>query len=510
MEIRRHLILISLIFVPFIATTAQQNGDTISGSQPYDSTIGLMPESLDADMHKLLEGWHVKHFSKSEEFCEDEDTDPYFPDSVYRLRLKKMPCIVPMTYNDIVRKCIDRYTGQLRNVVRYMMGMADFYFPMIEQKLDANNLPLELKYLAVVESALNPIAQSHVGACGLWQFMLPTGKVYGLEINSLIDERLEPEKATDAACRYFKEMYELYGDWHLVLAAYNCGPGNVNKAIRRAGGQTDFWKIFPYLPRETRSYVPLFIAAAYVMTYHCDHNICPIRADFSIATDTIMVERALHFEQIADILRMDKETIRFYNPQYKREIVPGNTRPSVLRLPVDRTFAFIEREDTLYTHRMNELLANCTPVSADEPERRKEKITHTVQTGENVYTIANLYGVTAQNLRKWNGIKGSRIVKGRKLNIYIDNGGLTFAAGNTGQATQATPVSTKTGTSAAAPTVQRSVTNTGYISYTVKSGDSLYAIAQKYPGVSVQNIQDANGLTSTKLRIGQILKIPKG
>ena len=191
-----------------------------------------------------------------------------------------MPCIVPMTYNDIVRKCIDRYAGPLRNTVRYMMGMADFYFPMIEQKLDAGNLPLELKYLAVVESALNPVAQSRVGACGLWQFMLPTGNIYGLEINSLIDERLDPEKATEAACRYFKEMYELYDDWHLVLAAYNCGPGNVNKAIRRAEGKTDFWKIFPHLPRETRSYVPLFIATAYIMTYHCDHNICPIRAGF--------------------------------------------------------------------------------------------------------------------------------------------------------------------------------------------------------------------------------------
>jgi membrane-bound lytic murein transglycosylase D len=527
MEIRRRLILISLILVPFITTTAQQNeenvNDSISGLQLYDSIIGFLPESLDADMHKLLEGWHVKHFTKSEEFCEDEDRNPYFPDSVYRLRLKKMPCIVPMTYNDIVRKCIDRYSGSLRNIVRYMMGMADFYFPMIEQKLDANGLPLELKYLAVVESALNPMAQSRVGACGLWQFMLPTGKVYDLEINSLIDERLDPEKATEAACRYFKEMYELYGDWHLVLAAYNCGPGNVNKAIRRSGGKTDFWAIFPYLPRETRSYVPLFIAAAYVMTYHCDHNICPIRAGFSIATDTIMVERALHFDQIADILQMDKEAIRFYNPQYKREIIPGNIRPSILRLPVDRTFAFLEQEDTLYVHRMDELLTHCTPVNADEPEKRREKIIHTVQTGENVYTIANLYGVTTQNLRRWNGLNSSRVAKGRKLTVYIDNGGLTYTAHNTGQTT---PQSTKAGTSAVAVTKvdkeyiatasnenatdNNAKRNQDYLSYKVKSGDSLYAIAKKYPGVSVKNIQDANDLKSAKLRIGQILKIPKG
>ncbi|MDR2679302.1 MAG: transglycosylase SLT domain-containing protein [Tannerella sp.] len=506
---KRYFILISLICVPFVAATAQQNEenviDTLSGIQSFDSIIGFLPESLDADMHKLLEGWHAKHFSKPEDFCEDEEQNPYFPDSTYRLRMKKMPCVVPMTYNETVRKCINLYAERRRNVVRYMMGMADFYFPMIEQKLDAHRLPLELKYLAVVESALNPTVQSRVGASGLWQFMLPTGKVYGLEINSLIDERLDPEKSTEAACRYFKEMYELYGDWYLVLAAYNCGPGNVNKAIRRSGGQTDFWKIFPYLPRETRSYVPLFIAVAYVMTYHCEHNICPVRADFSVATDTLIVERALHFEQIADILQMDKEAIRFYNPQYKREIIPGNIQPSVLRLPVDRTFAYIEKEDTLYAHRMEELLAHCTPVSVDEPERRREKITHTVQTGENVYTIANLYGVTAQNLRKWNGISGSRIVKGRKLTVYIDNGGIAFAAKNAGATKE------PAGTNATATTAVRNAeTQQGYISYQVKSGDSLYAIAKKYPGVTIQRLREVNGLKDANLRIGQILKIPQG
>jgi membrane-bound lytic murein transglycosylase D len=505
------------MLVPFCTLTAQENEEYMNDSLPdgsdsgrlYDSVIGFLPESLDADMHQLLEGWHVKHFSKPEEFCEDEDQNPYFPDSLYRIRIKKMPCVIPMTYNETVRNCIDLYTGRLRKIVRYMMGMADFYFPMIEQQLDANGLPLELKYLAVVESALNPIVQSRVGASGLWQFMLPTGKIYGLEINSLIDERLDPEKATEAACKYFDEMYKLYGNWHLVLAAYNCGPGNVNKAIRRSGGHTDFWKIFPYLPRETRSYVPLFIAAAYVMTYHCEHNICPVRANFSVATDTVMVERALHFEQIADILQMDKDAIRFYNPQYKREIVPGNIRPSVLRLPIDRTFAFIENEDSLFAHRMDELLANCTPVSTDEPENRREKITHTVQTGENVYIIANLYGVTVQNLRHWNGLKGSRVPKGRKLSVYIDNGGLTYTAGSNRRTTEPTDVKEPVKTTANA-TNTAAEKKQNYISYKVKSGDSLYAIAKKYPGTSVKKIQDANGLTDGRLRIGQVLKIPQG
>jgi membrane-bound lytic murein transglycosylase D len=506
----KKLILILFILAPLTSPAAQEN-DTLPGSgrQLYDSIIGFLPESLDADMHKLLEGWHVKHFSKPEDFCEDEDQNPYFPDSVYRMRMKRMPCIVPMTYNETVRKCIDLYAGRLRNVVRYMMGMADFYFPMIEEKLDANGLPLELKYLAVVESALNPTAQSHKGASGLWQFILSTGKVYDLEINSLIDERLDPERATEAACKYFEEMYNLYGDWHLVMAAYNCGPGNVNRAIRRSGGNTDFWKIYPYLPRETRSYVPLFIAAAYVMTYHCEHNICPVQANFSVATDTLMVERALHFEQIADILQMDKEAIRFYNPQYKREIVPGNIRPSVLRLPVDRTFAFIEYEDSLFAHRMDELLANSLPVDANEPEKRKEKITHTVQTGENVYTIANLYGVTTQNLRRWNSLSGSRVPKGRKLTVYIDNGGLAYAAGNRNQTAQASAAAAVV-KEQPKPSVATVAKDQDFISYRVKAGDSLYAIAKKYPGISIKKIQEANGLTNSNLRIGQVLKIPQG
>ena len=499
----RYLILTILAIIPFITLTAQDIEDDeyeiVAGDlQQIDSLVGFLPESLDADMKELLEGWHVRHFSNPEDFCQDEDENPYFPDSVYIARLKRMPTVVPMTYNETVRRCIDLYSGRLRRTVRYMMGMADFYFPMMEQKLDASGLPLELKYLAVVESALNPIAQSRVGASGIWQFMLPTGKIHGLEINSLIDERLDPERATDAAIRYFKEMYTLYGDWHLVLAAYNCGPGNVNKAIRRSGGKMDFWKIFPHLPRETRSYVPLFIAAAYIMTYHCDHNICPIRADLSVATDTIMVERALHFDQIAEILQMDKAAIRFYNPQYKREIIPGNVRPSVLRLPIERTFAFIDSEDSIYNHRMEELLANCTPINVSEPENRRERITHTVKAGETVYTIANLYGVTAKNLRSWNGLQGSRVAPGRKLRVNIDNGGLMFSAKNTAS----------TNTASAKP--QETSQKDGFVSYRVQSGDTLSAIARRHPGVTVKGIQQANGLTTTNLRIGQVLKIPQG
>ena len=512
----RYLILLTGLTV-FISraeaqiTPAESEPESNEDIQTPDSILFDMPELLlypplreGSEEASLLERWHASYFFDPEDHCIDESVNPFFSDSVYRLRLNRMMTVIPMTYNETVRKCIDFYAGPRRKSLRYIMGMANFYFPVMEQILDRNGLPLELKFLSVVESALNPVAQSRVGASGLWQFMLPTGKIYGLEINSLIDERLDPEKATEAACRYFKDMYNRYGDWHLAIAAYNCGPGGVDKAIRRAGGATDFWKIFQFLPRETRAYVPMYIAAAYIMTYHCDHNICPVSANFSVATDTIMVERALHFDQIAAILQIDKEAVHFYNPQYKREIIPGNLRPSSLRLPIESTFAFIDRTDSIYTHRMEELLANCLPADANEPNSRQQRITHTTQTSETVVSIANLYGVTTQNLRKWNGLTGSRVAKGKKLTVYIDNGGLTFATPNTASA-ETTTVPQKPVAKSSVPATEKS---SGFTSYQVKSGDSLYAIAKKYPGVTVQKIQDANGLTSTNLRIGQILKIP--
>lgn len=346
--------LVSLVYAQ--EETRIEEKDTLSS---LESEVGLIPESLDANVDSLLRTWHVQYFSKREDFCHDDDENVYFPDSVYIDRLSRLPSVIALPYNNIVRDCIDLYAERKRNLVRYMLGMADFYFPIIEQVLDEHGLPIELKYLAVVESALNPVALSRVGACGLWQFMLPTGKSYGLEINSLVDERRDPLKATEAACKYFKDMYAIYGDWNLVLASYNCGPGNVNKAIRRSGGKTDFWDIFPYLPKETRSYVPLFIAANYVMNYYCEHNICPMQTSLPLATDTVMVNNALHLQQVSDLLQVDIETLRALNPQYKRDIVPGNTRPSVLKLPAAETYAFIDKEDTVYTHRIEELLANC-------------------------------------------------------------------------------------------------------------------------------------------------------
>lgn len=483
---------------------AEEPGYSALSSDSLSVTVGLIPESLDANVDSLLHTWHVQYFSKKDDYCHDDVENVYFDDSVYQERLDRLPRVMPLPYNKVVRDCIDLYAGRRRDLVRYMLGMADFYFPIIEQILDEHNLPIELKYLAVVESALNPVALSRVGASGLWQFMLPTGKSYGLEINSLVDDRRDPVKATHAACKYFEDMYAIYKDWNLVLAAYNCGPGNVNKAIRRSGGKTDFWDIFPYLPKETRSYVPLFVAANYIMNYYCDHNICPMQTSLPLATDTIMVNNNLHLEQVSDVLKMDIEELRALNPQYKRDILPGNTAsPCVLKLPAVQTYAFIDKEDSVYTHRIEELLANCTQTSANSKEDSKENITHVVESGENIYTIANRYGVTAQEIRKWNGLSSTRVAKGKRLKLKVDNGGVTFA-------TKTPPTKTPAVQTQAQEKNAAKVSDKNLVSYKVQSGDSLYSIAKKYPGVSTDDLRKVNGLTSASIRPGQVIKIPVG
>ncbi len=477
-----------------------------SSTLPTDSIVeeivGIIPESLDSDIDSLLHSWHVQYFTKREDYCHDDEENVYFPDSVYACRLASLPRIIPMPYNNVVRDCIDLYTERRRNLVRYMLGMADYYFPIIEEVLDKHGLPIELKYLAVVESALNPVALSRVGACGLWQFMLPTGKQYGLTINSLVDDRRDPVKATEAACAYFKDMYAIYKDWSLVMASYNCGPGNVNKAIKRSGGKTNFWDIFPYLPKETRSYVPLFIAANYVMNYYCDHNLCPLETNLPLATDTIHVNKMLHLQQVSEVLQVDLEQLRALNPQYKRDIVPGNTGDAVLKLPASDTYAFVDKEDSIYQYRVEEFLPSyLVTISGGSTSgvATREQVTHIVLKNENIYTIANRYGVTPQEIKKWNRLSSNRLARGKRLKLYVDNGGVYLSAKNAQKekAVSASPA-------------QKAEKKDGYIAHKVRSGESLYSIASKYPGVSAQTLKQANNLSDSKIIPGQVLKIPVG
>ncbi len=387
----------------------------------HTETIDL-PMSMTYPLDSLLNDWKAKTYIDLGKDCNTSQVNPQFSDSVYIDRLSRMPVIMEMPYNDIVRKFIDTYTGRLRSQVSFMLSACNFYMPIFEEALDAYNLPLELKYLPIIESALNPSAVSRAGASGLWQFMLSTGKLYGLESNSLVDERRDPIKATWAAARYLKDMYDIYKDWNLVIAAYNCGPGNINKAIRRANGKTDYWEIYNYLPRETRGYVPAFIAANYVMTYYCKHNICPMETNIPQATDTVLVSRNLHFQQIADICHVPLDEIKSLNPQYKRDIVPGDSKPRALRLPTEAISTFLDNQDTIYAHRSDELFKNRRIVASvnrqSKASNNGDLTYYRIRQGDTLGGIARKFGVSVRQLRRWNNLHNNRIRAGRRLKIY--------------------------------------------------------------------------------------------
>ena len=404
-----------------------------------------VPESMDTEFDDLLEEYYSKNYLKVDDNCNYRDENRTYEKEVYIDRLKRLPNIMEMPYNEIVQKFIDRYTRRLRRSVSYMLGASNFYMPIFEDALMAYDVPLELKYLPVIESALNPKATSRVGAAGLWQFMPSTGKQYGLEINSLVDERRDPVKSSYAAARFLRDLYKIYGDWSLVIAAYNCGPENVRKAIQRSNGKADYWSIYPYLPRETKGYVPAFIAANYVMTYYCDHNICPMRTTLPAKTDTVTVTRDVHLKQIADVCGVSLDELRALNPQYRRDIVNGNSKPSAIRLPISVVNSFISNEDSIYNYQADQLFTRRSLVEVDESvqprssysrksyssssstgrskkgKRNRKKSTRsksvTIKNGDTLSEIAARHHTTVKKLRKLNGISGSNIRAGKKIKV---------------------------------------------------------------------------------------------
>ena len=329
------------------------------------------PEAMTYDLDSLLNVYMAKTYLDEPGDCNMKDVNPEYSKEEYVDRLYRMPCVMEMAYNDVVQKFIDRYSGRLRRSISYMLGASNFYMPIFEEALEMYQLPLELKYLPIIESALNPKAVSRVGAAGLWQFMPGTGKQYGLKLNSLVDERRDPVLSSQAAARYLRDLYKIFGDWNLVIAAYNCGPENINKAIRRANNVTslkgpdgepvsvvkDYWHIYPYLPRETRGYVPAFIAANYIMTYYSLHNICPMTTRLPAKSDTVIVSRNVHLEQVAEVVGLNIDLLRSLNPMYRRDVVPGATEPSPLRLPIADVSRFIDLEDSVYNYKASELLS---------------------------------------------------------------------------------------------------------------------------------------------------------
>ena len=424
----------------FLATiTAKaQNDITVHDDQTgKDEEIGI-PEAMTLDIDTLLRQWNASQYLEADTNCNMQDVNPVFTDSIYVDRLSRIPTIMEMPYNNIVRKFIDQYTGRLRHSVSYMLGATNFYIPIFEEALALYNLPLELKYLPVIESALDPTAVSRKGATGLWQFMLSTAKRYDLKINSLVDERRDPIKASFAAAQYLNDLYKVYGDWNLVIAAYNCGPTSLNKAIHRAGGSKDYWTIYPYLPKETRGYVPAFIAANYVMNYYCEHNICPMRARLIDGNDTVVVNKDLHLEQVASVCGVEMEKIKAFNPQYKTSLVPGNSYDCILRLPSEAALKFIDLGDSVYSYRSSELLTKRKTVEIDEAELEKQQNSArrsysssrrrssrssrrsksvTIKNGQTLSEIAEKYGTSVSKLRRLNGIKGSNIRAGKKIRV---------------------------------------------------------------------------------------------
>ena len=397
---------------------ATEPTDTLEMIVGPDTAI-VVPVEFDADLDEIVHNWYLTNAQLGD--CRKDTGLVLGNKELYIERLQKLPYVMEMPYNDIVKKFIEMYL-QKSDKVEYMLGLGQtYYFPMFEEALERYGVPLELKYLPVIESALNARATSRAGAAGLWQFMVPTGRLYGLEVNSLVDERRDPLKASDAAARYLRDLYNIYQDWHLVIAAYNCGPGNVAKATRYAGGgKKDYWQIYPYLPSETRSYVPIFISANYVMNYYREHNMCPMQPTVTVATDTIMVDKRINLQQVSELLNISLDELRFLNPQYRQDIVPGNIKPYPLVLPFNQLSAYIDNRDTIPLHRAAELVANRAEVQPAQynPSSDGRVTYYKVRSGDTLGGIAARYHCTVNQIKRWNGLRGSMIRIGQRLKIY--------------------------------------------------------------------------------------------
>ena len=457
-----YIVLLSLFFAGTCTINAQVDIEddedesetevTVTNKEGKEEQIEL-PEAMTYELDSLLYLYNSKTYLRPDSSCDFPDINPQYTKEEIMARLKMLPTVIEMPYNDAVQKMIDRYSGHLRHSVSFMLGAQNFYMPIFEEALESYRLPLELKYLPVIESALNPRAVSRVGATGLWQFMISTAKHYGLKVNSLVDERRDPLKSSYAAAQYLSDLYKIFGDWNLVIAAYNCGPDKLNRAIHRSGGSRDYWQIYPYLPAETRGYVPAFIAANYIMNYYCDHNICPMLSTLPVKTDTVMLSRDVHFEQAAGVLGISVDQLRDLNPQYRRNVVNGNNSPMPIRLPVADISRFIDNEDSIYAYNADELLTKRDEVDVndddvptvqrvrsyssssnkasrrskksgrgkDKSKKKKKKNSEsasvTVRSGDTLSEIARRQHTTVKKLKKLNGISGSTIRAGKKIKV---------------------------------------------------------------------------------------------
>lgn len=417
MKTLRHIALSAALCAAALCAQARPSILTLADAAA-DSTV-VFPESVETDVNRMMQNWYLQNYTALDKEV-DNRPDVATTDAELIERLQAIPTTIEMPFNSVVRQYIDMYTGRKRSLVESMLGMSLYYMPIFEQAIEKEGIPIELKYLPVIESAMNPDAVSRAGAVGLWQIMLPTARGLGLEINTLVDERRDPVRSSEAAARYLRELYDIYKDWSLAIAAYNCGPGNVNKALRRAGddARKDFWAIYPYLPRETRGYVPCFIAATYVMNYYNKHNISPALAKKPIVTDSVHVNRRVHFQQIADILKLPVEQLQVLNPQYRKQEIPGTPdRPWPLVLPANQTYAYIMSEDAIAAHNADlyarrdvvepAIGMEARPATVDGQEGEwvvtEDVKWHKVRHNETMASIAKRYGVSLKSLKRWNG-----------------------------------------------------------------------------------------------------------
>jgi membrane-bound lytic murein transglycosylase D len=478
-------------------------------------------EQISRDLDSLVSTWYVKLALRNTSGSPAADTLNFqCPDSVYIDRLSRINSIISLPYNSIIRNHIHVYTIKQREKFRAVLGLKDYYFPMIENVFDSYGLPAELKYMAVIESALNPDVVSRMGATGLWQFMYSTGRMYGLTINSVVDERRDPLKATHAAARFMKDLYSIYNDWVLVIAAYNCGPGNVNKAIRRSGNKKDYWEIFYRLPRETRGYIPMYIAAAYAVTYNEEHGLYPLPLNIPVSTDTIMFNKDIHLKQISEVMGIPLGELRALNPQYRTGLVPGSSKPQALTLPMNHLGDFIDLNDTIRNYKSDVYLSKATQISdpshssyAPAEIKGKTKLSYVVKDGDNLGFISEWYKVGLNDLRNWNNIYRNTIRVGQKLAIYVDPSrseyfskinSMTFAEKQS-MVGKTVPVNSQP------VSVNTTVESDGeYIIYTVRNGDNIWNIVKMYDNVTASQVLALNNISdASRIQVGQKLKIKK-
>lgn len=545
-----------------VTAWSRQNVNTIK-ENIVDNSI-VFPESFETDTKALMNNWYLKNYTVLDSYVENSKSETV-SDEVYIKRLRALPVTIEMPFNSVVKTYIEMYTQRRRTLVEEMLGMSLYYMPIFEQALEKEGLPLELKYLPVIESALNPDAVSRVGATGLWQFMISTAKGLGLEVNSLVDERRDPYRASEKAAVYLKNLYNIYHDWSLVIAAYNCGPGNVNKALRRAGGSgKDFWAIYPYLPKETRGYVPAFIAANYVMTYFKNHNISPSLAKKPLLTDTIAVNQRINFNQISKVLNMPIDELRVLNPQFRRDVIPGDTHSYSLCLPTHQVYSFIMSKDSILNYRTDlygrrDVVEPATITDSKDIQGvegvdftyETQTVTkwHKVRRGETLAKIAGKYGVTSSSIKRANGLRKSSVKRGQSLKIVTtqrvkvpieksdeptndellaaNNAGTELDAEQTDteeiEVAEPAPTTVKPAEQPKAkpepkqkeqpktkeqPKKRNHSDDAGIITkHTVRSGESLYKIATDN-GITVDELKAANNLTNDAVKAGQILVIP--